>query len=377
MSSWWAERLGFAPGVLFLILVLSPLPLQAEIVEAEGVGTILTGDVAQARDEAIIDARVRALEKAVGVLVDAETLVQNELLLSATVRNTSSGMITDYQVVSEGAEGDLYRLKISAKVEKAELEEQIKTNLTSNLTVIIQIDEEMAGEPIDDSLIENELVEGFIDAGYDVRDREHVEMVRQRDSEITRIEGDVEQAQMIGLRFLSNLVIKGTAKTSVHANKSEYAPSISIPSAHARVTCRMVEVETGKIIGQEQVRRIKDFGQDEFDASEKAMEKAAPEIVKKVLSWMNSEYLVNKMKTVRVEAKGLPSLASYRRLLNLVSKLRWVEAVEAGEFKDGSGAIELRYPEKLVYLATRIDRDPGFRLTTMDERKIIVTACDR
>ena len=354
-------------------MILSAPRLGAELINAEGVGTILDGDIAQARDEAIIDARVRALEKAVGVLVDAETLVQNELLLSATVRNTSSGIVTDYDIVDENSEGDLYRVRIQATVEEAELAEQIRTDLTRNLTLVVQIDEEMAGEPIDDSLIESDLVEALINEGFDVRDRDQIEALRERDSELARIHGDTEEAQIIGLRFLSNLVVKGTAQTSVHENKTEYAPDMTIPSAHARVTCRMVEVETGKIIGQKQLRRVKDFGQDSYDASEKAMEKASPMIVQQVLSWMKSDYLVNRMKTVTVEARDLPDMAAYRRLANLLEKMRWVESVEVGSFDAGSGSITLRYPEKIVYLATRIDRDARFRLLTMDNRSIIVT----
>jgi len=357
----------------YLLIALSPPLLNAEIIESEGVGTILSGDIAQARDEAIIDARVRALEKAVGVLVDAETLVQNELLLSATVRNTSSGMITDYDVIEEIEDGDLYRVKIQATVEEAALADQIRTDLTRNLTLVVQIDEEMAGESIYDSLIESDLVEALINEGFDVRDREQIEALRSRDSELARIHGDIEEAQTIGLRFLSNLVVKGTAQTSIHENKTEYAPDISIPSAHARVTCRMVDVETGKIIGQKQIRRVKEFGQDSYDASEKAMEKASPQIVQHVLAWMKSEYLVDKMKTVTVEARDFPDMAAFRRLSNLLGKMRWVESIETGSFDEGNGTITLRYPEKLVYLATRIDRDNMFKLLTMDDRSIIVT----
>ena len=370
MSSWWGNAL------LVAALCFLTAPSSAEVVEAEGLGTILSGDVAQARDEAIIDARVRALEQAVGVLVDAETLVQNELLLAATVRNTSSGMITNYKVIEEGADasGGLYKVKISATVEKADIETGIKNNLTANMTVVVQIDEDMAGEAVPDPLVESEVVEALVNAGYDVRDREQITELRRRDSELARIKGEIEEAQMIGLRFLSNLVIKGTSRTTVHENKTDYAPDMSMPSAHARVTCRMVEVETGRIIGQEQLQRVKDFGQDGVDASEKALIKAAPQMVAKVMAWMTSEYLVQKMKTVTVEATDLPDMASFRKLANLVEKARWTDGVQAGVFKNGGGTITLQYPEKLVYLATGIDRDPAFRLTTMDDRRIVVAA---
>lgn len=79
------------------------------------------------------------------------------------------------------------------------------------------------------------------------------------------------------------------------------------------------------------------------------------------------------MKTVTVEARDFPDMAAFRRLSNLLGKMRWVESIETGSFDEGNGTITLRYPEKLVYLATRIDRDNKFKLLTMDDRSIIVT----
>jgi hypothetical protein len=362
-------------GVFLCFGMLLPALVTAEWIEGEGVGTILANDVAQARDEAIIDARVRVLEKAVGVLVDAEALVQNELLLAATVRNTTSGLIRSYDVIEEQTSPEgMYRVRIRADVVEAEeLEETIRNDLTSNLTLVVQIDEEMADEPVDDPLVESEVVEALVNGGYDVRDREQVRQLRERDSDLARIGGDEEEAQIIGLRFLSNLIIKGTSRTSVHENKTAYAPDVSLTSAHARVTCRMIEVESGRIVAHKQLRRVKAFGQDGFDASEKALEDAAPQMASLILSWMNSEYLMSKMQTVIVEGNGLPDLASFRKLTHLLEKLRWVESVEPSSFDQGSGTIALRYPEKLVYLATRIDRDPSFRLVMLDARRIVVS----
>ena len=81
-------------------------------VRAEGFGTIIDGDVAQAKSRAEADARVRALQKAVGVYVEAETLVQNEILLDTAVRDKTAGFIQNYRVLSEGkANAGTYRVE--------------------------------------------------------------------------------------------------------------------------------------------------------------------------------------------------------------------------------------------------------------------------
>lgn len=362
MSSWWVSI-----GLIVLVC-----PAWADQVVAEGVGSIIGGDVAQARDEAIIDARVRALEQAVGVMVDSETLVQNELLLSATVRNTTSGMITSYQILEEGRDGDLYRVKISASVDRASLGEQIRRHLASNVSVIVMVDEEVVGTRVPDSVVESHIVETLLGAGFDVRDHQAVARLRRRDAELARARGEIQEAQIIGMRFLSNLVIKGTSRTTAHDNVTEYAPGLKLPSAHARVTCRMVDVETGRIVGQKQFTRVKAFGQDYEDASEKALLAAAPSVAAEVLKWFESEYLAERLQTLTLKARRLPDMAAFRRLVNLVEKERWVQNVQPGSFGEGEGTLTLRYPEKPVYLATRIDRSPQFRLVRMDSCSMVV-----
>lgn len=107
---------------LVLMLLLSygvvPVVSQTRKITAEGYGTIIGGDTAQARDEAIVDARVRALEQVAGVFIESTTLVQNAMLLDALIRGSTQGLITDHRVLKEGPMGDgRYRVQIEAREE--------------------------------------------------------------------------------------------------------------------------------------------------------------------------------------------------------------------------------------------------------------------
>ena len=75
----WAWRTGI---ILLVALVVYGFSANGEVggclpkgelnvCQTEGFGTILNNDTAQARDEALIDARRRALEHVAGVQVDA------------------------------------------------------------------------------------------------------------------------------------------------------------------------------------------------------------------------------------------------------------------------------------------------------------------
>src|SRR5262245_4601069 len=90
------------------------------MVTAEGVASIGT-DKAAAHDKAIEDALRRAVEQAVGTMVESETSVENYQLLSDKIYSRSSGYVKKYQVVSEQAEGNLLRIRIEAEVDSGYL----------------------------------------------------------------------------------------------------------------------------------------------------------------------------------------------------------------------------------------------------------------
>ena len=70
-------------------------------VKAVGYGSIIGGDTAQARDEAITDARVRALESVARTYIDAETFVENAAILDTVIRSKTFGFVEDYRILGD------------------------------------------------------------------------------------------------------------------------------------------------------------------------------------------------------------------------------------------------------------------------------------
>ena len=98
----------------------------AEIM-AEGVSSMQ--DTAMARDQALRDAQRRAVEKGVGVYIDAETQLQNLQVIEDNILATSQGyLLPDYKILSEGMESDgLYHLVLSARVRLGKLSDDLET----------------------------------------------------------------------------------------------------------------------------------------------------------------------------------------------------------------------------------------------------------
>jgi hypothetical protein len=109
-----------APALLACGLVCraEDAPSRYTTVTAEGVG--LTAE------DALKDAFRNAVRQAVGALIDAETLVQNDQVIKDQVLAYSNGMVKAYKEVGKPKrEEGLYRVTIVAAVERLSLEEKI------------------------------------------------------------------------------------------------------------------------------------------------------------------------------------------------------------------------------------------------------------
>jgi hypothetical protein len=342
---------------------------EAEVVHATGYGTVIGGDTAGARDEAIIDARTRALEEVAGVFIDAETILENELILEATVRSTTGGLVSDYSIVSEGVNADgLYEVVIEADVIPGEYKEKIGREIARNASVVVMIPEDNMGREVHNPAVENEIVSMLVGAGFTVYDRDQLERIRDRRARIAALEGDPVASQEIGLEFLSNLVLTGRASARFSQETG------GIVSARASASLRMVEVETGLILANRRVDRAKGFDLSAEEAGYKALEEAANELAKSVLGWMSSEYLAAHMREVTVEVRGLEDMNAYRTVANLLESMRWVEEVEEQGYGPAGGVFTVRYPEKLVYLASKLDRSPQVKLVEYGRGRIVLAA---
>ena len=123
-------RLLSAPVVASILLagiLFSPLRAWATEVEAVGEAAILNGNVASARNQALINAQRAAVEQGVGLILDSKTRTENFQVIKDEVLTSSQGYVTKYLVVSEGqsANRQFFQVKIKAEVAQNLLEDKL------------------------------------------------------------------------------------------------------------------------------------------------------------------------------------------------------------------------------------------------------------
>ena len=86
------------------------------IVEAEGWAPLIDADILSAKKRALIEAQKKAVEKAVGVTVRADTRVDNAVALHQSISANMGGTIRSYDVLSEYSEDGFLKIRIRAAV---------------------------------------------------------------------------------------------------------------------------------------------------------------------------------------------------------------------------------------------------------------------
>lgn len=335
------------------------------VCEAVGFGTIFGQDIAQARDEALLDAQRRALEQVGGVQLDAETVLRDQAIFDQLIRTQTRGLIESHVVLEEGAVGDgRYRVKIVASVKAGEAQDRLKS-LLSELSLVVLIPEENMGQPQAQPIVENAVVSRLLESGFRVLDQAQVQRVAARDQLAALLRGDGPTAREIGLKFLSNVIVVGQASARFSQNNQ------GIVSAHARVTARVIEAETGRVLANVSLDRERGFARNEVAAGEDALAKAGPLAADRLLDALRRYYGVNERR-IEVRLRGLPSVEEYHRAKDFLQALRWVSDVAEGRYSADESVLVLTYPAKTLYLTSRIEQEPQYRVVEAGANRILI-----
>ena len=351
--------------ILWIVLPSHLWAQQEQSVQTQGCGTVIGGDVAQAKDEALVAARVKAVESVATVYVDSDTLVQNEMLLDAVVRTRAAGLIKADRVLSEDRRSDgTVCVRIEAWVVPGAVQEKLP-ELISELSVVVLLTETTMSAVNAPGVVEGEIVQRLVEAGYRVFDLQRIQQIRRRELGEAARRGDQEEVRRIGLRFLANIVVAGEVRAEFSQNNA------GIVSAHARGELRVIETDTGRIIGSVARQGVRGFALSDDQAGRKALAEFGSQAVRGVLGQLD-EHFRRKDRTIEVAIRGLADEAALARFKGFLQALRWVQDVQEQRFAPGESILRLTYPEKTVYLASRIAREPGFQVAHFDRNRVVV-----
>lgn len=362
---------------LFLLFVTAVFAQDTRQVTAEGVASLGT-DPAAARDKAIEDALRRAVEQAVGTMVESDTAVQNYQLLSDKIYSHSSGYVKNYSVVSENKDGGLLRVKITADVATGDLSNDLggigllQRRMKYPRVMVSIVEDNVLNSnswwnmyTVSNNQAEATVRERLKAKGFNIVDPTMMKKNLNSQEARKAWEGDYETAGKFGKRLGAEIVIVGKAASTRAANNIAGSDLLSVSST---INVSAVKAGTGEIIaqatGEGTAAHI-----NEVAALQQSLQKASDQVSEQLIAGI--------LDTWQKESSGSRALgmdindissAELDKLKASLEKMRGVVEVIVRNFSNGSAELNIQAKTDGQELAQSIGKTAfsGFRLVLVE-----------
>ncbi len=333
-------------------------------IESVGTGeaSVIRGDRASAKAEALARAKWDAIEKALGVTTSVKTIVHNFRLLDEVIKNEVGGFIKDVRILKEENFEDMVRVKVRGCVYPKEAEKALSLISRDTAFSVIIVTKRQGSVELDEmNPVTTELINILNQQGFKVYDFAGNPNVNPYD-----IENIIAQRRFIALRAYMSRVLSG----AIVVGKVELIPSTragqdvgyGIKATFNVVTARLNYylltrdreglriVASGSLSAMGRAPNID-------DASYRAMEALARRLGSDIMGKLE-RYMASKRKIVTVVVRGVRSTTQNFSIKEKLQRIPWVESVE----DLGLGKFRVKYLENTVYLANAIERIPELQL---------------
>lgn len=321
-------RLTRFAGMLSLFILLAATLASAQeskTVAAEGVAVIQNGAVDIARDAALEDAQKRAVEQAIGILIDSQTQVENYQLISDKILSQTKGYIKRYNISGEVTEGTLLRVRITAEVSLGKLNDDLSgigilLGQMHKPRTLVMIAEQNIGQEIyawwlgvhgqqtDVGVVENTIMDIFTQKGFEFVDHQ----VAAKEIRVTaayKVQNlTADQAKVLGNQADAEVVIVGKAVSKLYGELGG-----GMKSVQADISARAVRTDTGQVIASATTHAAA-VHISETSAGIEALKKAAAEASDQMLT-----------KILAVYSKEAGGLRSINITINGLDKTQFVK----------------------------------------------------
>ncbi len=359
---------------LFLVVLFS-FSLIAQDIETEeakevvssGIGAIVGGDVAHARDDAVEDALRKALEQVMGMMIESETLVENYQVLEDNIFSKTQGYIQNYEVIQEKKRDEmLYEVTVKAAVKVSNLQDDLAGITTlmrrKNMPrMMMMIEEQNIGETpsyytfsADMNAAESAIMEAFMAKGFRFIDRNTIQRSLDQQKAAAILAGNTAEAASLGRAVGAEVILTGKAlaKSTV---VEVYGTTQK--SQQATVSVRAIRTDTGDIIATNTAQGAYPHI-DDIIGGTKAIQKAcaslSDEIMDQILERWQTDVSSGGVIVLKVQGiSGFSQLSKFKGALKYY--VRGLVDVTQREWNGAFATLELNMKGNADDLAARLD----------------------
>jgi hypothetical protein len=326
-------------------------------IETEGVGVIISGDKARARDNAIRESLKKSIEKAVKTFLSPEAVAENFQGLNEYIYSKSGDYIQNYTIIEERTDGDYYRVRIRAAV----IAEGIRNDLESmgfpvarrNLPRVMVIIYGNGNEMVD---IDNTLKPEELSSSIYIMNRELSEegflIVRYPRDEYGEEDWNEDDAVSLGRNFNADLVIFGKASVE---GKSEIEGT-EMKSYEARVSAKAITTDDAAVVASTSARaesHTTDSITGRMDAIETATKEVADYLKLRIIADWQRE--VSSIRVISVTIRDIMSYSDYVTLRDVLkNETRGVKKVFQKRIESGIAIMDIEIEGNARFLANEL-----------------------
>ncbi len=346
--------------LLSLLLLSSPLFAQeSRNVTAEGVSVIQAGHMDIARDAAISDAQTRAVDQAIGTLIDSQTQVENYQVISDKILQQTKGYIKRYNVVKETQEDNLLRVTINAEVSLGQLSDDLSAigilmgQMHKPRTILLVAEQNIGQEwyawwwwqpgtkhadTSDMSIIDNTMMDLFAQKGFEMIDHQ----IAAKEMKVTQAYNvqdlSVQQAKVIGGQVDAEVVIIGKGLAKLYGNVGG-----GLKSVQADMSLRAVRTDTGQVLATATTHAAA-VHISEITAGNDALKKAATEASNQLMEKILAQYSKESggTRSVNITISGLANKAQFVKFKDVLQgQVRGIKDLHERGFANGVAKISV------------------------------------
>ena len=336
-----------------------------KIIEVIGTGAIQGGNVAKARDRAIKNSLVSAVEFAVADFLPLESMIQNFEILNEILYDNSSEFVADYKVLTELKSGRTYRVLVQATVSiDAIKEELISVNIKvykKNLPKILFLIAEQNFSDISQrywwtedltfvkGYTEIAMTEKMLKNGFSVIDQKS--LVINEEFETLKDKADLsnQDAVSLGAILQADVVIVGNSKADIAPNTM----GGDIKSFKGTVLARALRTDTGEEIAstiQTEVSVNKDDIAGARDALSNAGYLAGSDLASQIVRKWHKE-VKKSITTLVIIVEGTRALSNFVIFRAELNEIPGVDSLQTSEMKADEATIVVDFQGNAKELA--------------------------
>jgi hypothetical protein len=318
--------------------------------------TVTVSGTGSTAPEAENDALRNAIENAVGVLIDSQTLVEKNVVLHDQIYSHSKGFIRNYTVLDKSQQGGMWTVKVEADVDDSP-NSKLMTELTRlgiidtklrNPKIAVYIPETHIAYRVPDPAGETAVIKAFVDAGFTNMIAASPKLQVINPNRFAWYSKPVVQVNIEDLRnaarfFEADIIIMGEAFSEGVGDVGRNLPGRQVTNAlscKARAEAKMYVAKTGQIIAADG-KFAAGVDSSEAVASKKALAAAG-----KLLG----EYFVEKLmesgsgnrQGFELIVKG-SDFSKVNQVQNALGRVNGIKNVNLSSYDNGTATFSLIY----------------------------------